>query len=54
MSKEVDPCVGYSSDQKLWVYLHKNRKAQDFGKDFGRLKLIFEQNSTKWEKRGNK
>lgn len=30
LHSEVDPCVGYSSDQKLWVYLHKNRKAQDF------------------------
>jgi nuclear factor related to kappa-B-binding protein len=27
---EKDPCVRYDSDKKLWFYLHKRRKPEDF------------------------
>lgn len=30
LHSEEDPCVKYDSDQKLWIYLHRNRKADDF------------------------
>ncbi|KAI3924027.1 hypothetical protein MKW92_004250 [Papaver armeniacum] len=30
---ELDPCVRYRSDRKLWVYLHKDRDAEEFADD---------------------
>jgi hypothetical protein len=30
LHSEEDPCVKYDSDQKLWIYLHRNRKPDDF------------------------
>ncbi|RZC81653.1 hypothetical protein C5167_044225 [Papaver somniferum] len=30
---ELDPCVRYRSDRKLWVYLHKDRDAEEFVDD---------------------
>ncbi|MCL7029460.1 hypothetical protein MKW94_015353 [Papaver nudicaule] len=30
---ELDPCVQYRSDRKLWVYLHKDREEEEFTDD---------------------
>ncbi|KAK1286280.1 hypothetical protein QJS10_CPB20g00717 [Acorus calamus] len=30
---EIDPCVQYDSDRKLWVYLHRDREEEDFDDD---------------------
>ena len=30
LHSESDPCVKYDSDQKLWIYLHRRRKVEDF------------------------
>ncbi|KAI3995280.1 hypothetical protein MKX01_032082 [Papaver californicum] len=30
---ELDPCVQYRSDRKLWFYLHKNRDEEEFADD---------------------
>lgn len=27
----ADPCVSYSQELKLWIYLHRNRSEADFG-----------------------
>ena len=32
LHSEEDPCVKYDNEQKLWIYLHRNRKPEDFGK----------------------
>ena len=29
---EKDPCVRYISSKKLWIYLHRNRSEEEFGK----------------------
>ena len=29
---EKDPCVRYDSSRKLWIYLHRARTEEDFGK----------------------
>lgn len=31
---EKDPCVKYDVNRKLWIYLHRNRTGEDFGKTF--------------------
>lgn len=28
---EDDPCVKFDISQKVWVYLHRNRTAEEFG-----------------------
>jgi len=30
---ERDPCIKFDSERKLWVYLHRWRKAKDFDPD---------------------
>ena len=29
---ERDPCVKYDSNRKVWIYLHRNRSEEEFGK----------------------
>ncbi len=29
---EKDPCVRYDSTRKVWIYLHRGRTEDDFGK----------------------
>lgn len=29
---EKDPCVKYDVNRKLWIYLHRNRTEDEFGK----------------------
>ena len=29
---EKDPCVRYDSSRKLWIYLHRARTEDDFGR----------------------
>lgn len=31
---ESDPCVKYDARRKIWIYLHKSRTINDFGKYF--------------------
>ena len=31
---EVDPCVRFDAEQKLWIYLHRRRKESNFGTFF--------------------
>ena len=30
LQSELDPCVRYDTERKLWVYLHGQRTAEDF------------------------
>ena len=30
---EKDPCVRYDSTRKVWIYLHRGRNEEDFGKN---------------------
>jgi nuclear factor related to kappa-B-binding protein len=30
LHSEYDPCVKYDKEQKLWIYLHRRRKLEDF------------------------
>lgn len=29
---ERDPCVKYDSNRKVWIYLHRDRSEEEFGK----------------------
>lgn len=29
---ERDPCVKYDSNRKVWIYLHRSRSEEEFGK----------------------
>ena len=31
LQSETDPCVRYDTERKLWIYLHGQRTAADFG-----------------------
>lgn len=30
---EKDPCVKYDVNRKLWIYLHRSRAEEEFGKE---------------------
>lgn len=34
---ERDPCVKYDSNRKVWIYLHRNRSEEEFGKFLKKL-----------------
>ena len=31
---EKDPCVRYDAPRKVWIYLHRGRTEEDFGKHY--------------------
>ena len=31
LHSQKDPCVRFDPDQKLWIYLHRQRKEHEFG-----------------------
>jgi len=32
LHSEKDPCVKYDVNRKLWIYLHRSRAEEEFGK----------------------
>ena len=32
LHSEKDPCVKYDVNRKLWIYLHRSRSEEEFGK----------------------
>ena len=31
---EKDPCVKYDVNRKLWIYLHRHRSVEEFGRSY--------------------
>jgi nuclear factor related to kappa-B-binding protein len=37
---ETDPCVKYDTKRKIWIYLHRGRTEEEFGKCLTELRNI--------------